>query len=64
VYLHTAPLFHIGGISSAMAMLMVGGCHILIPKFDAKLAVETIEGFHVTSLTVPAIMADIISLIR
>ncbi|KAJ7969275.1 2-succinylbenzoate--CoA ligase [Quillaja saponaria] len=65
VYLHTAPLCHIGGLSSALAMLMVGGCHVLIPKFDAKLATEAIEQHSVTSLiTVPAIMADLISLIR
>ncbi|KAK9267479.1 hypothetical protein L1049_009905 [Liquidambar formosana] len=65
VYLHTAPLCHIGGISSAMAMLMVGGCHVLTPKFEAKAALEAIEQHYVTSLiTVPTIMADLISLIR
>ncbi|GMP71678.1 hypothetical protein CsSME_00029994 [Camellia sinensis var. sinensis] len=65
VYLHTAPLCHIGGISSAMAMLMVGGCHVLIPKFEANSALKAIEQLHVTSfITVPAIMADIVSLIR
>ncbi|THG00660.1 hypothetical protein TEA_010160 [Camellia sinensis var. sinensis] len=64
VYLHTAPLCHIGGISSAMAMLMVGGCHVLIPKFEANSALKAIEQLHVTSfITVPAIMADIVSLI-
>ncbi|XP_058196951.1 2-succinylbenzoate--CoA ligase, chloroplastic/peroxisomal isoform X2 [Rhododendron vialii] len=65
VYLHTAPLCHIGGISSAMAILMAGGCHILIPKFEAKSAIAAIEHLHVTSfITVPAMMSDIISLIR
>ncbi|XP_022716462.1 2-succinylbenzoate--CoA ligase, chloroplastic/peroxisomal isoform X2 [Durio zibethinus] len=65
VYLHAAPLCHIGGLSSAMAMLMVGACHVFIPKFEATLALEAIERHHVTSLiTVPAIMADLISSIR
>ncbi|KAL6991973.1 o-succinylbenzoate--CoA ligase [Sarracenia purpurea var. burkii] len=65
IYLHTTPLCHIGGISSAMAMLMVGGCHVLIPKFEAESAIEAIEQFHVTSfITVPAILADIISSIK
>ncbi|KAJ4702962.1 2-succinylbenzoate--CoA ligase [Melia azedarach] len=65
VYLHTAPLCHIGGLSSAMAMLMVGACHVLIPKFEAKSALEAIEKHCVTSLiTVPAIMTDLITLIR
>ncbi|GAY33939.1 hypothetical protein CUMW_008890 [Citrus unshiu] len=65
VYLHTAPLCHIGGLSSAMAMLMVGACHVFIPKFESKSALEAIEQHCVTSLiTVPAIMADLTTLIR
>lgn len=55
----------IGGLSSAMAMLMVGGCHVVMPKFEAKSALEAMEQHHVTSLiTVPAMLlqADIISL--
>ncbi|XP_015066295.1 2-succinylbenzoate--CoA ligase, chloroplastic/peroxisomal [Solanum pennellii] len=65
VYLHTAPLCHIGGISSALAMLMAGGRHILLPKFEAKLAVESIDQHSVTSLiTVPAMMTDLISFYR
>ncbi|XAR72548.1 o-succinylbenzoate--CoA ligase [Bertholletia excelsa] len=65
VYLHTIPLCHIGGISSAMAMLMAGGCHVFLPKFEAKSVIEAIDQLHVTAFTtVPAIMADIISLIR
>lgn len=63
--MHTVPLYHIGGISSAMAMLMAGGCHVIIPKFEAKLAIESIQKHHVTSfITVPTIMADLISFDR
>jgi acyl-activating enzyme 14 len=62
VYLHTAPLCHIGGISSCLAILMAGGCHVLIPKFDAKSAVKAIQEHKVTCfITVPAIMADLLS---
>ncbi|KAJ8545276.1 hypothetical protein K7X08_017859 [Anisodus acutangulus] len=58
-------LHHIGGISSALAMLMAGGCHILLPKFEAKLAVESIDQHNVTSfITVPAMMADLFSFYR
>ncbi|CAH9076412.1 unnamed protein product [Cuscuta epithymum] len=65
VYLHMAPLCHIGGMSSAMAVLMAGGCHILIPKFNAGLAVESIHQYAVTSLiTVPAMMTDLVSFYR
>lgn len=65
MYLHTAPLCHIGGLSSALAMLMVGACHVFIPKFDAKAALEAIAQVNVTSLiTVPAMMADLVSKFR
>nr|XP_043620997.1 2-succinylbenzoate--CoA ligase, chloroplastic/peroxisomal isoform X2 [Erigeron canadensis] len=64
MYLHTAPLGHVGGLSSALAILMVGGCHVLTPKFEAKSALQAIEKFHVTSfITVPTIMSDMISLV-
>ncbi|CAL1402865.1 unnamed protein product [Linum trigynum] len=62
VYLHLAPLCHIGGLSSALTMLMVGACHVLIPKFEATAAVDAIEKHSVTSfITVPTIMVDLIS---
>ncbi|OVA14989.1 AMP-dependent synthetase/ligase [Macleaya cordata] len=65
VYLHTAPLCHIGGISSGMTMLMVGACHVLMPKFEAHLALYAIQQHHVSSLiTVPTMMVDLISMIR
>ncbi|RCV30202.1 hypothetical protein SETIT_6G075200v2 [Setaria italica] len=65
IYLHTAPLCHIGGISSCMAILMAGGCHVLIPQFDAKSAFDAIKEYGVTSfITVPAIMADLLSYAR
>lgn len=65
VYLHTAPLCHIGGISSCLAILMAGGCHVLIPKFDAKSAFKAIQEQKVTCfITVPAIMADLLSYAR
>lgn len=65
IYLHTSPLCHIGGLSSALAMLMVGGCHVFIPKFEVKSAIRVIEQHHITSfITVPAMMADLISSAR
>ncbi|KAF3586619.1 hypothetical protein F2Q69_00028513, partial [Brassica cretica] len=65
VYLHTSPLVHIGGLSSAMAMLMVGACHVLLPKFDAKTALQVMEQHCVTCfITVPAMMADLVSVNR
>ncbi|KAI7737920.1 hypothetical protein M8C21_027386 [Ambrosia artemisiifolia] len=34
--LHTTPLGHVRGLSSALTMLMVQGCHVLMPKFEAN----------------------------
>jgi acyl-activating enzyme 14 len=44
---------------------MAGGCHVLIPKFDVKSAFDAILEHRVTSfITVPAIMADLLSYAR
>ena len=60
VYLHTAPLFHIGGLSSAVAMLMAGGRHIFAPRFSAAGAVALIRRHSVTAtIAVPAMVADL-----
>ncbi|CAI9090795.1 OLC1v1025647C1 [Oldenlandia corymbosa var. corymbosa] len=65
VYLHTAPLCHIGGLSSALAMLMAGACHVILPKFEVKAAIKAIEDHHITALiTVPTMMADLIASTR
>lgn len=65
VYLHTTPLCHIGGLSSCIAVLLAGGCHVFIPRFDAKKAVKAIEHNYVTALiTVPAILSDLIIVLR
>ncbi|KAL0695787.1 hypothetical protein Bca4012_062967 [Brassica carinata] len=65
VYLHTSPLVHIGGLSSAMAMLMVGASHVLLPKFDAVTALQAMEQHCVTCfITVPAMMSDLVSVNR
>lgn len=65
VYLHTAPLCHIGGISSGLTMLMVGACHVLIPKFETLTALKAIEQHRVsTFIAVPTMMVDLISTIR
>ena len=59
-YLHMAPLFHIGGLSSAFAVLMAGGAHVLMPRYSPKTALQLIQQHIVTSLiAVPAMMQDL-----
>lgn len=59
-YLHTAPLFHIGGLSSAMAVLKAGGTHVFMGKFSAKAALEAIHRHRITAIiAVPAMISDL-----
>ena len=57
-YLHCAPLFHVGGLSSAHASLAVGSKHVFMPKFDVKDALRLIDQERVTAfIAVPTMMA-------
>ena len=42
VYLHCAPLFHVGGLSSALAMLMVGAQHVFVPDYQPEACCRSI----------------------
>eukprot|EP00210_Caulerpa_lentillifera_P008484 g8093.t1 len=60
VYLHTAPLFHVGGLLSALAMLQIGAQHVFIGNFNAKTVMETIGSYGVTAMiAVPAMLNDL-----
>ncbi len=60
VYLHVAPLFHVGGLSSLMAMLMAGARHVVMPRFEAREALALIASRGVTALiAVPAMVQDL-----
>lgn len=64
MYLHTSPLCHIGGISSAHAIILVGGCHVFLPKFHALDAFDAIREHQVTAMiAVPAMLKDLTSLL-
>lgn len=60
MYLHAAPLFHIGGLSSAIAVLMAGGTHVFMGRFNAAATLAMICQHQITSfIAVPAMMADL-----
>ena len=60
-YLHAAPLFHIGGISSALAMLMAGARHVFLPRFAPADFLATVQACGVTSfIAVPAMVAVLV----
>ncbi|KAJ9529207.1 hypothetical protein QJQ45_007871 [Haematococcus lacustris] len=60
-YLHLAPLFHVGAISSALACLMAGAAHVLLPRFNPHHALHLMQEHGVTAfIAVPAIMQDLV----
>ncbi len=42
------PLFHVGGLSTTLAVMQAGGTNIILPKFDIDLALDHIERDRVT----------------
>lgn len=62
VYLHTAPLFHVGGLSSAFAVLAVGATQVFMPAFKPAQALSLVSNLSVTAfIAVPAILHDLVS---
>jgi acyl-CoA synthetase (AMP-forming)/AMP-acid ligase II len=43
VWVHVAPLFHLADAWATWAITWVGGTHVLVREFDAKVVLETIE---------------------
>jgi long-chain acyl-CoA synthetase len=57
-WLIASPMFHTGGIIGTLATVWAGGTHIIMPRFDADLAVDLIEREAVThTLLVPTMLA-------
>jgi long-chain acyl-CoA synthetase len=49
VYLHAAPMFHLADGSSTLAVTMVGGTHVFVPKFDPADCLAAIQRERVTN---------------
>jgi long-chain acyl-CoA synthetase len=57
-WLVASPMFHTGGIIGTLATVWAGGTHVIMPRFDADLAVDLIEREAVThTLLVPTMLA-------
>ncbi len=48
VWIHVAPLFHLADAWATWAVTWVGGTHVLVREFDAKVVMETIQRERVT----------------
>ncbi len=62
VYLHAAPLCHVGGLSSAHALLCAGGRHVFLSRWSAPGALAAMRT-HAVSATalVPAMLTDLLA---
>jgi acyl-activating enzyme 14 len=50
-----------GGISSALGMLMAGATHVFLPQWRVHEAITAVQKHHVTTfIAVPAMLSDII----
>ena len=57
VQLHTIPLFHVNGWGTPHFVTLLGGRHVLLPKFDPDQVVATIERERVTHVFLVPTMA-------
>jgi acyl-CoA synthetase (AMP-forming)/AMP-acid ligase II len=48
VWIHVAPLFHLADAWATWAVTWVGGTHVIVKEFDAKVVLETIQREKVT----------------
>ena len=57
-YAVIAPMFHAAGSFAVLATLWTGGCHVMLPVFDAEQAVDLVEREAITAtLIVPTMLA-------
>lgn len=62
VYLHTSPLFHVGGLCSALAMLLSSAQHVFMPVFSANTMIQLIQEHKVTAfIAVPTTLTDLVT---
>ena len=63
VHLHAGPLFHLGAGGRVYTTALVGGKHVVIPRFTPQLALEAIAREKVTCATfVPTMLAMMLEL--
>ena len=63
VFLHAAPMFHLGDGAWTFAVTMLGGTHCFIPKFDPSSCLRTISEQGITdTMLVPTMIAMMLNL--
>jgi len=59
-YLHAAPMFHAADATSNIAVTMLGGTHVFIPKFEPEQTLQLIEKQQVTNCTLVPTMINML----
>ena len=55
------PLYHTMGVRSLLAMSLIGGVFVCLPRFDVKAALQLVEGERITNLyLVPTLYHDVL----
>ena len=58
-YLHAPPMFHIADALFVHAVTLIGGRHVILPRFDAATVIETIHAQAITDVyLVPTMIAS------
>lgn len=62
VHLHCGPLFHVAAAARIFSVTLVGGRHVMLPRFAAEAVLDTIEAEQITLATfVPTMAKDILA---
>jgi acyl-CoA synthetase (AMP-forming)/AMP-acid ligase II len=59
-YLHAAPMFHLADLAAWGAATLLGGTHVIVPRFDPGEVLSAIESHHVTDIALVPTMVQAI----
>ncbi len=49
-YLHAPPMFHIADALFVHAVTMIGGLHVVLPRFDAEAVIEAVNAHQISDI--------------
>ncbi len=62
-YLHAAPMFHLADLAAWGAATLLGGTHVMVPRFDPVEVISAIEEHRITDIAlVPTMIQAIVDL--
>jgi acyl-CoA synthetase (AMP-forming)/AMP-acid ligase II len=59
-YLHAAPMFHLADLAAWGAATLLGGTHVIVPRFDPAAVLSAIENHHVSDIALVPTMVQAI----